>query len=115
MALGAQAQSTLIDIIEMIFIPMYNVLGPFLFIMSLLLMVWVGFRLTVTVYLRVAIIMRYQGCGLWIFAVFWVNLFQLGVFPFNWIDKSDRRGESEGEEDAEHRGIPQSNPRGRAN
>ncbi len=42
MALGTQVQSTLIDIIEMRCIPMYNVVRPFLFIMSLLLMEWVG-------------------------------------------------------------------------
>jgi hypothetical protein len=46
--LGAQAQSTIMDIIEMSFIPMYKVVGLFLFI-SLLLMVWGGFNLIIMV------------------------------------------------------------------
>jgi hypothetical protein len=58
LALGVQAQSTMIDIIGMTFIPMYMVVEPFLFFISLLLMVWGGFRFIITVCLRVAIITR---------------------------------------------------------
>jgi hypothetical protein len=35
--------------------------------------------------LRVAIIVRYRGCGVWVLTVFWGTLFQLAVSPFNWI------------------------------
>jgi hypothetical protein len=34
---------------------------------SLLLMVWGGLRLVVTIFLRVAIILRYRGCGVYCF------------------------------------------------
>jgi hypothetical protein len=39
---GLQAQASMINIIGMRFIPTYKVIGPFLFFMSLLLMVWGG-------------------------------------------------------------------------
>jgi hypothetical protein len=76
----------MIDIIGMSFIPLYTVIGPFIFFVSLLLMVWGGLRLIVTIFLKVAIILKYRGCGVWLLAAFWGTLFQLAVSPFNWID-----------------------------
>ncbi len=87
MALGAQAQLSLIDLMGMSFIPLYSVVGPLVFFLSLLLMVWGGLRLIVTIFLWVAIIVRYGGCGVWVLTTFWGTLFQLAVSPFNWIDK----------------------------
>jgi hypothetical protein len=40
----------------------------------------------VTVFFRVAIIVRFRGCGVWVLTAFWGTLFQLAVSPFNWID-----------------------------
>ncbi len=40
LALGSQAQTSLIDLIAMSFIPLYFVVWPFIFFMSLVLMVW---------------------------------------------------------------------------
>ncbi len=40
----------------------------------------------VTIFLRVAIIVRYRGCRVWVLTAFWGTLFQLAVSPFNWID-----------------------------
>jgi hypothetical protein len=57
-----------------------------IFFLSLLLLVWGGLQLAVTVFLRVAIIVRYKGCGIWVMTAFWGTLFQLAVSPFNWID-----------------------------
>jgi hypothetical protein len=71
----------------MSFIPLYSVVGQFVFFVSLLLMVWGGLILVVTIFLRVAIIMRYRGCGVCVLTVFWSTLFQLAVSPFNWNDK----------------------------
>jgi hypothetical protein len=68
------------------FFPLYKVVGPMIFFLSLLLMVWGGLRLMMTVFLRVAIIVRYRGCGVWVLTAFWGTLFQLAVSPFNWID-----------------------------
>jgi hypothetical protein len=45
-----------------------------------------GLRLVVKIFLIMAIILRYRGCGVWILAAFWGTLFQLAVSPFNWID-----------------------------
>ncbi len=39
LAMGAQAQNSMIHIIGMSFIPLYTVIGPFVFLLSLLLMV----------------------------------------------------------------------------
>ncbi len=44
-------------------------------------------RLVVPIFLRVAIIVRYRGCGVWVLTAFWGTLFQLAASPFNWIDK----------------------------
>jgi hypothetical protein len=57
-----------------------------IFFLSLLLLVWGGLRLVVTVFLRVAIKIRYRGCSVWVLTAFWGTLFQLAVSPFNWID-----------------------------
>jgi hypothetical protein len=58
-----------------------------MFFLSLLLMVWGSLLLVVTIFLRVAIIVRYRECGVWVLTVFWGTLFQLAVSPFNWTDK----------------------------
>jgi hypothetical protein len=60
--------------------------GPLIFFLSLLLIVWDGLRLIVTVFLRVAIIVTYRGCRVWVITAFWGTLFQLAVSPFNWIN-----------------------------
>jgi hypothetical protein len=70
LTLEARAQSSRINIIMMSLIPLYEVIGPFIFFMSLLLMVWGGLRLIVTIFLRMAIIMRYREYGVWILAAF---------------------------------------------
>jgi hypothetical protein len=86
LALGTQAQLSLVDLVGMIFFPLYSVVGPLIFFFSLLLMVLGGLWLVVTIFLRVAIIIRYRGCGVWVLTAFWGTLFQLAVSPFNWID-----------------------------
>jgi hypothetical protein len=67
------------------FFPLYKC--PMIFFLSFLLMVQGGFWLVITVFLSVAIIVRYGGCGLWVLTAFWGMLFQLAVSPFNWIDR----------------------------
>jgi hypothetical protein len=56
LALGSAAQLSLIDLVGINFFPLYRVIGPMIFFLSLLLLVWGGLRLVVTVFLRVAII-----------------------------------------------------------
>ncbi len=77
---------SLIDLVGVNFFPLYRVVGPMIFFLSLLLLVWGGLRLVITVFLREAIIIRYRGCGVWVLTTFWGTLFQLAVSPFNWID-----------------------------
>jgi hypothetical protein len=70
------------------------VTGSILFLLSPLLLVWGRFQLVVLVCLRVAIITRNLGCGIWVFAAFWGTLFQLAVSPFNCIERlMEDRGE----------------------
>jgi hypothetical protein len=70
LVLGSQVQASMIDITRTSFIPLYKVIGPFLFFMSLLMMVWEELWLIDTIFLRVAIITRYLGCSVWVFATF---------------------------------------------
>ncbi len=86
MALSSAAQISLIDLVGINFFPLCRVVGPMVFFLSLLLLVWGGLWLVITVFLRVAIIIRYRGCGVWVLTAFWGTLFQLAVSPFNWID-----------------------------
>ncbi len=53
----------------------------FLFIVSLLLMAWRGFRLVIVICLRVFIIPKYRVFNIGLPAVFWRIPFQLAVLP----------------------------------
>jgi hypothetical protein len=86
LALSSAAQGSLIDIVGASFFPLYNVVGPMVFFLSLLLLVWGGLRLIITVLLRVIIIVRCKGCGIWVLTAFWGTLFQLALLPFSWVD-----------------------------
>jgi hypothetical protein len=86
LALSSAAQGSLIDIVGASFFPLYRVVGPMSFFLSLLLLVWGGLRLIITVLLRVIIIVRCKGCGIWVLTAFWGTLFQLAISPFSWVD-----------------------------
>jgi hypothetical protein len=86
LALSSAAQRSLIDIMEASFFPLYRVVGPMIFFLSLLLLVWGGLWLIITVLLRVIIIVRCKGCGIWVLTAFWGTLFQLAISPFSWVD-----------------------------
>jgi hypothetical protein len=57
-----------------------------IFFLSLMLLVWGAFRLMVTVLIRIIVIVRYKGCGLWVMTALWGTLFQLAISPFSWVD-----------------------------
>ncbi len=40
----------------------------------------------VTILIRVIVIVRYKGCGLWVMTALWGTLFQLAISPFSWVD-----------------------------
>jgi hypothetical protein len=88
LALSPAVQGSLIDIVGASFFPLYRVVGPMIFFLSLLLLVWGGLRLIITVLLRVVIIVRYKGCGIWVLTALWGTLFQLAISPFNWVDST---------------------------
>jgi hypothetical protein len=85
LALSPTAQGSLIDIVGASFFLLYRVVGQMIFFLSLLLLVWGGLRLIITVLLRVVIIVRYKGCGIWVLTALWGTLFQLAISPFNWV------------------------------
>ncbi len=64
--MGTQAQLFLVDLMGMSFFPLYSLVGPLVFFLSLLLMVWGSLRLIVTIFLGVIIIVRYRGCVVWV-------------------------------------------------
>jgi hypothetical protein len=86
LALSTAAQGSLIDIVGASFFPLYRVIGPMIFFLSLMLLVWGGLRLVVTVLVRVIVIVRCKGCGLWVLTALWGTLFQLAISPFSWMD-----------------------------
>jgi hypothetical protein len=81
LALSSAAQGSLIDLMGASFFPLYKVVGPMIFFLSLLLLIWGGLRLIITVFLRVIIIVRCKGCGIWVLTAFWGTLFQLAISP----------------------------------
>jgi hypothetical protein len=86
LALSLVAQGSLIDIVGASFFPLYRVVGPMIFFLSLMLLVWGGLRLTVTVLVRVIVIVRCKGCGIWVLTALWGTLFQLAISPFSWME-----------------------------
>jgi hypothetical protein len=40
----------------------------------------------VTVMIRVIVIVRCKGCGIWVLTALWGTLFQLAISPFSWMD-----------------------------
>jgi hypothetical protein len=84
--LSSAAQGSLIDIVGASFFPLYKVVGPMIFFFSLMLLVWGAFRLMVTVMIRVIVIVRCKGCGIWVLTALWGTLFQLAISPFSWMD-----------------------------
>jgi hypothetical protein len=75
LALSSATQGSLIDIVGASFFLLYRVVGPMIFFLSLLLLVWGGLRLIITVLLSVIIIVRCKGCGIWVLTAFWGTLF----------------------------------------
>jgi hypothetical protein len=86
LALSSAAQGSLIDIVGASFFPLYSVVGPMIFFISLMLLVWGAFRLMVTVLIRAILIVRCKGCGIWVMTALWGALFQLAISPFTWMD-----------------------------
>jgi hypothetical protein len=85
-ALSTAAQGSLIDIVGASFFPLYSVVGPMIFFLSLMLLVWGGLRLVITILVRIIVIVRCKGCGLWVLTALWGTLFQLAISPFSWMD-----------------------------
>jgi hypothetical protein len=89
LALSSAAQGSLIDIVGASFFPLYKVVGPMIFFLSLMLIDAAGVGrlwLMVTVLVRVVVIVRYKGCGIWVLTALWGTLFQLAISPFSWMD-----------------------------
>jgi hypothetical protein len=88
LGLSTAPQSSIIDIVGASFFPLYSVVGPMVFFVSLMLLVWGVFRLMVTVLIRAIIIVRCKGCGIWVMTAFYRTLFQLAITPFTWMEEA---------------------------
>jgi hypothetical protein len=82
LALSSAAQGSLIDIVGASFFPLYRVVGPMIFFLSLMLLVWGGLRLMVTILERIVVIVRCKGCGLWVLTALWGNFVPAGNIAF---------------------------------
>jgi hypothetical protein len=83
LSLSSAAQGSLMDIVGASFFPLYRVVGPMIFFLSLMLLVWGGLRLMVTILVRIVVIVRCKGCGLWMLTALWGTLFQPAISPFS--------------------------------
>jgi hypothetical protein len=91
LALSSAAQGSLIDIVGASFFPLYKVVGLMIFFLSHMLLVWGTFRLMVTILIRIIVIIRYKGCGIWVMTALWGTLFQLAISLFSWVDAAMER------------------------
>jgi hypothetical protein len=106
LALSSTAQGSLIDIVGASFFPLYKVVGPMIFFLSLVLLVWGAFRLMVTILIRIIVIVRCKGCGIWVMTALWGTLFQLAISPFSWMDAASGGSRRAGRPDDGERGGP---------
>jgi hypothetical protein len=65
----------------------------------------------ITVLLRVIIIVRCKGCGIWVLTAFWGTLFQLAISPFSWVDAAMEGVGGEGRPVDGDRGRPRAGRR----
>jgi hypothetical protein len=86
LALSSAAHGSPIDMVGASFFPLYKVVGPMIFFLSLMLLVWGAFKLMVTVMIQVIVIVRCKGCRIWVLTALWGTLFQLAISPFSWMD-----------------------------
>jgi hypothetical protein len=84
LALSSAAQGSFIDIVGASFLLLFRVVGPMIFFLSLMLLVWGGLWLIVMILVRIVVIVRCKGCGLWVLTALWGTLFQLAISPFSW-------------------------------
>ncbi len=71
----------------------------------------------VTVLIRVIVIVRCKGCGIWVMTALWGTLFQLAISPLSWIDAAmERVGELVGQmmETKADRELEEERPKRRA-
>jgi hypothetical protein len=80
--MASHAQSTMIDKTGMKFLTLCKVTGLFIFVVPLLLTVWRGFWLIITVFLRVITIANYGGYRIWMFAVHGEHCSSYPCVPF---------------------------------
>jgi len=90
LGLNAHATSEIIDRIGHSFIPLYRIFGPLSVIIILSLFVLGSIRVLVTIIIRIIILTRAEGCGLWVLTAFWGTLFQLAMSPLRWVDRISR-------------------------
>jgi len=90
LGLNAHATAEIIDLIGQSFIPLYQIFGPLSIIIILTLFILGSIRVAITILIRIIILTRTEGCGLWILTAFWGTLFQLAMSPLRWVDRISR-------------------------
>ena len=91
LALGDRAQTMMLDLVGLSFIPLYRFFGPISMLLLLVVFIVGMVRIVVTVMVRAIIITRTRGCGPWIFASIWGTLYSLALSPIRWADEAARR------------------------
>ncbi len=74
LSLSSAAQGSLIDMVGSSFFPLYRVIGPMIFFLSLMLLVWGAFQLMITILIRVIVIVFFYN-------VFWATRYKTTSLP----------------------------------
>jgi len=91
LSLGTKAQETLMDLFGLNFIPLYWMFGPAA-INLIFILFFVGMaRVVGAILLRLVLLIRVRGCGLWVFAAPFAALYHLAMTPLLWVDAAARQ------------------------
>jgi len=91
LSLGTKAQETLMDIFGINFIPLYWIFGPTA-INLIFILFFVGLaRVLGAILLRMVLLIKARGCGLWVLSAPFSTIYHLALSPLLWVDSAARQ------------------------
>ena len=91
LSLGERAKEMMIYHVGWSFIPLYRIFGPLSMLFIMLIFVVGLLRFVITLLVRIVVITRARGCGVWVLAAVWGTLYQLVITPIRWADDTAGR------------------------
>ena len=102
LSLGEQAKEMMINHVGWSFIPLYQIFGPLSMLFIMLIFVVGLLRFVITFPVRIVVITRARGCGVWVLAAVWGTLYQLVITPIRWAEDTVGRMAKDVERRMEH-------------